>query len=209
MGIQIKEAQEGQGQERQGQERQVQQAGVTGRARTIEDVAAQWEMVLCDFQDVEMPYKIETNAAGWVVMEPPPADRHRFFQKRIERFLDESLQSGEAIIEVGLHTHGGTKIPDVVWASYETWEKRRKDLATAPPPRICVEVLSPSNTDAEMEEKRRLYLDIGVEEVWICDPQGHVQVFGLSGPMRESALVPDIPDPMDAISSGKIRPCIR
>jgi len=183
------------------QEHQGQQAAA-GRRRTLEDVAAQWETVLRDFQDVEMPYKIETNAAGWVVMEPPPADRHRFFQKRIERFLDESLQGGEAMMEVGLHTHGGTKIPDVVWASYETWGKRQEDLTTAPPPQICAEVLSPSNTDAEIEEKRRLYLDIGVEEVWICEQDGTLRFYDESGRLQTSKIVNGAPDQISSEIRG-------
>ena len=174
----------------------------TERARTIEDVAAQWERVLRDFQDVEMPYKIETNAAGWVVMEPPPADGHRFYQKRIEQFLDEVLENGEAMMEIGLHTHGGTKVPDVVWASYETWEKRREDLATAPPPTICVEVLSPSNTDAEMEEKRRLYFDIGVEEVWICDQDGTLRFYDKNGRRDTSNIVDGAPDQISSDIRG-------
>ena len=196
MGTPTREAQQAQGRNPLGQEE-----SSAERPRTIKDVAAQWETVLRDFQDVEMPYKIETNAAGWVVMEPPPADVHRLFQTRLSQFLDDALDGGTATIEIGLHTHGGTKIPDVVWASYETWEKRQEDLATAPPPRVCVEVLSPSNTDAEIEEKRRLYLDIGVEEVWICEQDGTLRFYDDSGGLQTSKIVEGAPNQI----SGEIR----
>lgn len=39
-------------------------------------------------------------------------------------------------------------------------------------PDLAVEVLSPSNTLAEVQEKVLDYLDAGTEEVWIVDPAG-------------------------------------
>ena len=34
-------------------------------------------------------------------------------------------------------------------------------------PEICVEIVSPSNTDKEMQDKIQLYLAKGVQEVWL------------------------------------------
>jgi hypothetical protein len=39
-------------------------------------------------------------------------------------------------------------------------------------PEICVEVLSPSNSAAEINEKLALYFDAGATEVWICNLDG-------------------------------------
>lgn len=39
------------------------------------------------------------------------------------------------------------------------------------PPVLAVEVLSPSDTHGDVSEKRKLYLDSGVEEVWYVDPE--------------------------------------
>ena len=38
-------------------------------------------------------------------------------------------------------------------------------------PDLAIEILSPSNTAIEMEEKRRLYQDAGVREYWVVDPE--------------------------------------
>lgn len=38
------------------------------------------------------------------------------------------------------------------------------------PPLIAVEVLSPSDTHEDITDKTRLYLDCGVAQVWIADP---------------------------------------
>ena len=44
-------------------------------------------------------------------------------------------------------------------------------------PEICVEVLSPSNSAAEIHEKRTLYFDAGATEVWICNLEGSMSFF--------------------------------
>ena len=38
-------------------------------------------------------------------------------------------------------------------------------------PDLAIEILSPSNTAIEMEEKRCLYQDAGVREYWVVDPK--------------------------------------
>lgn len=39
-------------------------------------------------------------------------------------------------------------------------------------PDLFVEVLSPSNRDEDLEEKRLLYREAGVKEIWFLDPEG-------------------------------------
>ena len=48
-------------------------------------------------------------------------------------------------------------------------------------PEICVEVRSPSNTDADMAPKTVLFLQAGAVEVWIVDEAGAQQVFDAQG----------------------------
>ena len=44
-------------------------------------------------------------------------------------------------------------------------------------PEICVEIISPSNSMAEMHEKISLYLAQGAQEVWLCDQEGKISYF--------------------------------
>jgi Uma2 family endonuclease len=64
-------------------------------------------------------------------------------------------------------------------------------------PEICVEVLGEANTEDEMQEKRHLYRDVGADEVWVVDQEGHVRFFG-EEEREHSLLAPDFPAQVDA-----------
>lgn len=57
-------------------------------------------------------------------------------------------------------------------------------------PELCVEVISPSNSDGEMAEKIGLYLSRGAVEVWLVSEEERVRVFGSDGELQGSALIP-------------------
>jgi Uma2 family endonuclease len=85
------------------------------------------------------------------------------------------------IIECCVLTSDGVRVPDVAWASAD-FMARNGDLSPFPQaPEICVEVRSPSNTDAEMAHKTELFLQAGAVEVWIVDEEGSQQVFDAHG----------------------------
>ena len=56
-------------------------------------------------------------------------------------------------------------------------------------------MLSPSNTQREIDEKRALYFDAGADEVWICNLDGSMSFFvGADHQVSTSTLCPDFPD---------------
>jgi Uma2 family endonuclease len=67
---------------------------------------------------------------------------------------------------------GLVREPDVAFISWERLPDRRVPSAPVPAiiPDLAVEVLSASNTAAEMARKRREYFAAGVRLVWIVDP---------------------------------------
>jgi len=153
-----------------------------------------WRRVLRDPQLRELPYKIETNEHGQLVMSPH-TPFHSRYQSRLLRVLDEHVtRRGEATIEFAVETSKGVKVPDVVWLSDKQWAQIPEDAEASPVmPKLCVEVRSENNTDAEMNEKRRLYLDDGAQEVWIYDEDGHLRFFDAAGERDQSALAPGCP----------------
>jgi Uma2 family endonuclease len=55
-------------------------------------------------------------------------------------------------------------------------------------PEICIEVVSPSNSVKELEEKKSAYLAAGAEEVWIVFPKSkRCEFYGPQGRKQESA----------------------
>lgn len=92
---------------------------------------------------------------------------------RIEQFLelhDLGITIG-ADGPVRLRGHN-VRIPDTAFYSWRHFPERGLPSGGVLhlPPDLVVEVLSPSNTAAEMERKVRDYFETGVRLVWIIDP---------------------------------------
>jgi Uma2 family endonuclease len=64
------------------------------------------------------------------------------------------------------------RIPDIAYVSWDRLPNRRVPVAKVPEvvPNLCVEVLSESNTPAEMGRKLKEYFVAGVDLVWFVDP---------------------------------------
>jgi Uma2 family endonuclease len=100
--------------------------------------------------------------------------------------LKQQLPNGLALTECPVLTSIGVRVPDVAWASAE-FMQRHKGLSPLPrAPEICVEVLSPSNVEAEITEKARAYLAAGAQEVWRVAENGTVRFIDHSGERVQS-----------------------
>lgn len=152
------------------------------------ETTTSWHRVLEDPQLRELPYKVETNEHGQIVLSPHKP-QHGVLQSRIGDLLRDHIpQSGTRAVEFAVETAKGVKVPDVIWIS---------DERLAQMPEVIVEVLSKGNTEAEIAEKRQLYFDEGAEEVWTCDADGTMQFYDADGALDHSALVPSFPDQVE------------
>ncbi len=151
-----------------------------------------WQKIVDDPLLSDLPYKVETNRRGQIVLSPHK-NRHSRQQKLILKRLDSLLQSGEAFPEWALATSEGVKVPDVIWASASRLDEMEEtgDPATLAP-ELCVEVMSESNDWDEAHEKRALYREAGAEEVWIVEKDGSVRFFA-DDELGHSELAPDFP----------------
>lgn len=143
-----------------------------------------WEEVLHDPEFRDTRHRIETNAFGKVIMSPPAALDHSDRVLRIQLKL-HALLGGKPFPECPISTMGGVRAADVGWFSDERLQSAKGTIAYETAPDICIEVLSPDNTDAEMTEKRRLYFDAGAGEFWLCDLEGRMTFFCTDDPDRE------------------------
>lgn len=142
-------------------------------------------------------WKVETNAQNQIFMSPQPHAAHQRLGFQIMRRLLELMKNGEPTYETGLQTSDGVKIPDVMWASGERWRQLGQRAIFTLAPEICIEVLSPRNTRAEVEKKKRLYFEAGALEFWRCARDGMMTFFDAGGTLARSRLCPDFPARLD------------
>ena len=169
-----------------------------GHVTPHEALALRWAELCNDPLLRDLPGKIELNAYGVIEMSPA-SNRHGMKQAAIAHALTVQLPKGVAMVECSIAMPEGVRVPDVAWASAE-FIARHGELSPFPvAPEICVEVRSPSNTDAEMIFKTQIFLAAGAVEVWIVSEDGAWQVFGAQGPQSAShygvqlALAPAAP----------------
>jgi Uma2 family endonuclease len=129
-----------------------------------------WNDVLADPNLQNLPYKIELNRWGRIEMSPA-SNQHGAVQMEVGTEL-RKRRAGKVIAECSVQTTDGVRVADVAWIS----NQRLKQLGWATPfpraPEVCVEIMSPTNTWAEMHVKAGLYLEAGAVEVWVVGLDG-------------------------------------
>jgi len=154
-----------------------------------------WAELLADTALARFEGRIETDRHGRILMSPPPAPRHGSLQARIAALLDSLMPRGQVLTECPISTADGVKAADVAWASPERLRELGNRACFPHAPELCVEVLSPGNTEAEMREKAALYFDAGAREVWLCADTGAVKFLASAKgrPLKQSRLCPAFP----------------
>jgi Uma2 family endonuclease len=155
-----------------------------------------WQELLADPELARLPHRVETDRLGRIILNDLPTVGHSRRATDIMLLLAKLLPAGQTLLICPLSTADGVKAIDVAWISPEyANELESKD----PPvleraPEICVEVLSPSNSDDEITEKRALYFEAGAAEVWICGLDGKIAFYAPGRFLAVSKLCPQFPD---------------
>jgi Uma2 family endonuclease len=151
------------------------------------DLAVKWNETLNNpfFRDI--PYKVELNKYGQILMSPV-SNRHGILQYKIGREIERLKKSGVVIVECSILTSEGVKVADVAWASDEFFAEFADKTPYPKAPEICVEVVSPGNSRAEIEENIRLYLEKGALEVWIVSDHDKISFFTHTGKIKNSKV---------------------
>jgi len=154
-----------------------------------------WAELLADRDLAKVEGRIETDRHGHILMIPPPAPSHGTFQSKIAQLLWNLLPEGNVLTECPISTADGVKAADVAWASPARMKELGEQVCFPHAPEICVEVISPSNTELEIHEKKALYFDAGAKEVGLCAENGEMSFFrpGAARPIRASKVCPRFP----------------
>ena len=102
-----------------------------------------------------------------------PKLKHQWIQRRSRRLLERP--AGEAWIvepEVAFRAlpENEMRVADLAIVSKERWTQGDGDDNLRGAPELIIEILSPSNTAAEILDKETLCLENGCREFWIVDP---------------------------------------
>ena len=110
---------------------------------------------------------------GELFVTPPPTEEHETILARLTRLLDPFVAANQ----LGFVYHprsvlrfkGSEVEPDLMVRRPHSGPSA--DWDSAPTPILVVEVLSGSTRRRDREQKRDLYIEAGVEEYWIIDPE--------------------------------------
>ncbi len=152
-----------------------------------------WQQVCEDRSLQDLPFKIELNEYGQVVMSPA-SNEHGYFQMRIGTLLTQHLSSGKVLSECSIETPKGVKVAVVAWLSENFVAQHGYTTPYPKAPEICVEISSPSNSESELASKMKLYFERGAKEVWVCDGFGNIDFFDVHGPIPGSLMVANFPE---------------
>nr|VFJ49363.1 MAG: Putative restriction endonuclease [Candidatus Kentron sp. FW] len=152
----------------------------------------QWSEVLEHKELQDLPFKIELNEWGNIVMSPA-SNRHAFIQTMLANLIDRRKKEGFVLTECSIGTSWGVKVADVIWGSDDFFSRNGLVTPYSIAPEVCIEVLSPSNTMKEMIEKKELYFARGAREVWLCKESGEMIFFDNHGEIARSGILEEIP----------------
>jgi Uma2 family endonuclease len=111
---------------------------------------------------------------GEVVEVAAPKHGHHRRQRRLRRLMEPLADPvGEVELEFAYRPLPEHEcwVADVGFVSRERYDRIPLDGYLAGAPDLVIEVLSPSNRDAEIEEKRKLCLGNGSHEFWVVDDE--------------------------------------
>jgi Uma2 family endonuclease len=110
---------------------------------------------------------------GELFVTPPPSEDHETILARLSRILDPYVAAnglGMVYHPRSVMRFEGSEVEPDLMVRQPRIDKGR-DWDDAPTPILIVEVLSGSTRRRDHVQKRELYLDAGVPEYWIVDPE--------------------------------------
>ena len=161
---------------------------------SLTELRERWRQLAGDPLVAAIPFKVELNEKGAIEVSPPTT-RHAFLQSFVSHELRLQRPDGTMFTECPVETEIGMRIPDVVWASPEFMRLHGTESEFRAGPDLCVEVLSPTNTRAEIDEKIAAYLAAGAREVWVVGTDGVPEIHTTDGQVAASTLGFDLPPP--------------
>jgi Uma2 family endonuclease len=118
---------------------------------------------------------------GRVVPMAPTGDEHGGIEIKIGGKLDVFATTHKLgkvrVDEVGIYTHRNpdtVRGADALFISNERYAQKKSPSFLDVAPELVVEILSPNDSWSDVTQKLREYFAIGVQLVWVVDPQARI-----------------------------------
>ena len=97
----------------------------------------EWQQIIADPLLQNLPYKIELNRWGKIVLSPA-SNKHGLLQAELAGFVRDAKKNGKVITKCSVNTHKGVKVADVVWESDDFFKRNAFDTPYQEAPELCV-----------------------------------------------------------------------
>jgi Uma2 family endonuclease len=164
---------------------------------------------LVEFCALNKELRIERDKHRNIIIMEPVAWSSGYFEKdviyEIENWVRQQKKGVSSSSNTGfLLPNGAMRSPDGCWISDERWQTvpdDQKDKFLPVVPDFIVEIRSPSDSLAQLQEKMEEWCENGARLAWLIDPEDH-QVFiyredgsvehkvGLDGKLSGEAVMP-------------------
>ena len=145
----------------------------------------QWSEVISNPLLQNLPFKIELNKFGQLLMTPA-SNLHGSIKANLAIKLFDGMPEGEVITGCSIETSDGVKVADVVWASAAFIKELGYSTPYIKAPELCIEIVSPSYSKQAMKQKTDLYFARGAQEVWIANEDANIAIFTHTGQQSKS-----------------------
>ena len=137
--------------------------------------------------------KFERNAAGKLLIMPPTGGETG--NRNFEMTADFVIWNRQTQLGVGFDSstcfklpNGANRSPDVAWIRQERWDAltpEQKEKFPPIAPDFVLELMSPSDTLKETQEKMQEYINNGVKLGWLINPKmRQVEIYRLGQPIE-------------------------
>jgi Uma2 family endonuclease len=154
---------------------------------TPTQLACRWQAMAADPILEDIAAKIELTEWGEILMSPV-GKTHGILAMRLGEALRKAL-GGHTMVEVGVATSIGVRVPDVAWCSDAYLAAHPEEMPLSGAPELCIEIVSASNALPKLREKAMAYVNAGAQEAWLVYPDSRrVEIYGREGLMATTRL---------------------
>jgi len=155
-----------------------------------------WAEALKDPSLNDLPYKVELNGHGQLVLTPVP-NWVGILKGRIIGALYPlrgKPTQGHLFSRLSIATSDNVKVSDIAWASKKLIALYKFATPFPVAPELCIEI---NHSSAEMALRRAWYFGSGAHEVWKCSKSGRVKFYDITGEIPRSRLFRKFPKQVD------------